>query len=294
MKFRSFNFFFREAAVSLKRNTWMVVAATGTVAVSLIIFGISLLLVSNINFATNAIESDVTITAYLKNDVDLYDSNNIKDKILKINGVETIEFVSKNKALEEWKKSNDKVKDMVENIGRNPLPDQYRIKAQKAEDVVPVAKKIEVLEGVDKVKYGQGYVEKLFALTKWVRYVGYTIMALLGLAALFLISTSIRLTLYARRKEIQIMKFVGATDWFIRWPYLLEGMFIGLAGAALSMLILFVSYTSFVSYAHNALPFMSIKSSSEFMASILGIVALAGFLIGTVGSLISIRKYLKV
>lgn len=295
MKFSAVNFFFKESLTSLKRNTWMVVAAVGTVTVSLIIFGISLLLVANTNYITGNLESDVTIAVYLKTDVTKSNIKDLADTIKGYQEVSDVTFVSKDQALEEFKKQLGDKKDLLQALeGSNPLPDQYRVKTFKAKDVGPVAREIEVLDGVEKVNYGQGIVERLFTVTKWVRWLGYGLMTLLGLAAVFLISTTIRLTLYARRKEIEIMKFVGATDWFIRWPFMLEGMYIGLGGAIVSSIIIYFAYSSFVSYIHQSLPFMPIKSGSIFILNVMGILALMGIFIGTIGSFLSIRKYLRI
>lgn len=295
MKLRAFNFFFKEVGSSIKRNTSMVIASTSTVAVSLLIFGMSLLIVTNASYITGSVESDVTISVYLKDNVNQSTIDKLKDEIENTNGVAHVTYVNKDQALQEFKKQLSDKKELVDALGgSNPLPNQYRVKTTKAINVEPVAKELGRFEGVDKVNYGQGMVEKIFALTKWVRIIGYTLMALLGLAAVFLISTTIRLTLFARRKEIQIMKFVGATDWFIRWPYILEGMFIGIVGAVISIIILAFAYTSFVSYIQTSLPFMPIKSGQGFLMSILGFLVVAGIFIGSAGSLISIRKYLRV
>lgn len=295
MRLRAFNFFFRETLNSLKRNGWMVIASAGTVAVSLIVFGLSLLIVANTNYITGNLESDVTIAVYLNNDLSSSKISDIKDEIKKINGVSDTTFVSKSEALTEFKKQLGDKKDMLEALeGGNPLPDQFRVKTNSADKVAAVSKEIEAVDGVDKVNYGQGIVEKLFAITKWMRWIGYAIMVLLGLAAIFLISTTIRLALFSRRKEVQIMKFVGATDWFIRWPYLMEGMFIGFSGALFAIILITTIYSAFVSYLHQTLPFVPVQSGVAFMVGTSSILAVTGILIGAIGSMISIRKYLRV
>lgn len=295
MRLRAFNFFLRETMTSLKRNSWMGIASAGTVAVSLIVFGLSLLIVANTNYITGNLESDVTIAVYLNNDIGSNNTSDLKDEIKKIDGVSNVTFVSKDQALSEFKKQLGDKKDMLDALeGGNPLPDQFRVKTNSANKVNSISKEIQLLDGVDKVNYGQGIVEKLFAITKWLRWIGYAIMALLGLAAVFLISTTIRLALFSRRKEVQIMKFVGATDWFIRWPYLLEGMFIGLSGALMAIILITVVYTTFVSYVHQTLPFVPVQSGTVFMLGTNSILALTGITIGAIGSLISIRKYLRV
>ncbi|HEX3032744.1 MAG TPA: FtsX-like permease family protein, partial [Bacillota bacterium] len=153
---------------------------------------------------------------------------------------------------------------------------------------------IEKLQGVEKVKYGQGVVEKLFVITRWIRMSGLAIMGLLSLAAVFLISTTIRLTVFARRREISIMKYLGATDWFIRWPFVLEGIMLGLAGALVSVLMLYFGYHSLLQVVTTTLPFVPMQKETSIILNVYELIVALGAVIGALGSLISVRKYLKV
>jgi cell division transport system permease protein len=144
------------------------------------------------------------------------------------------------------------------------------------------------------VRYGQGAVEKMFKLTAWVRLISMVVMGLLGICAIFLIATTIRLTMFARRKEINIMKYVGATDWFVRWPFLLEGIILGGSGALVAGLVLYFSYGTLSSKLQETLTFLPLVRDTRMMLDLIGGMLGAGIILGIIGSLISVHRYLKV
>jgi cell division transport system permease protein len=143
------------------------------------------------------------------------------------------------------------------------------------------------------VRYGQGVVDKLLELTYWIRLVGLAIVALLGLCSIFLIATTIRLTLFARRREIGIMKMVGATDWYVRWPFLLEGVILGATGALLAIALLYLSYRTLASKIMETLPFLPLMNSTLVLLQLFGGLLATGAVLGMVGSLISVHRYLQ-
>lgn len=296
MRIRTYGYYIREALKSLYRNNWMVLASVGTVAVSLIIVGMSLITVMNTNYLAMRLESNVEIIAFLKTDVSQDNAIDLKQKIKAIPGVAKAQFVSKDQALLEFRKELGDQQNMIDALGgSNPLPNLYKITTVSPQDVTKVANRLQALKETDKVDYGKGVVEKLFAITKWVRIVGLVVVALLSLAAVFLIATTIRLTVFARRKEIQIMKILGATNWFIRWPFLIEGMVIGFTGALISVLIVDVSYMVFTDYIKKELSvsLFSVYSDPRMLMILAGSMLAAGMLLGAIGSGISIRKFLQ-
>jgi cell division transport system permease protein len=137
-------------------------------------------------------------------------------------------------------------------------------------------------------------VEKLFALTNWVRIIGLILIVFLAVSAIFLIATTTRLTFFARRKEINIMKYVGATDWFVRWPFLLEGVILGGIGALLTVGILYLSYGMLTVKLQQTITFLPLVTDSNDMLTIYGVLLGLGVLLGAIGSSISMRKYLRV
>ncbi|ABZ83306.1 cell division protein ftsx, putative [Heliomicrobium modesticaldum Ice1] len=293
MKVQTFGYFFREAFRSMWQNGWMSVASISTVAISLLILGISLLLVMNSHYAAAAIESDLEIVLSLKNDIDAKQTQAVADRLRGNSRVAEVIFVSKQEAMSAMRKQVRP--ELLRALGEdNPFPDQFRVKAKDPNDVASLADEFGKIPGVELVKYGQGVVERLLRLTQWVRIVGLSVMGLIGLAAVFLISTTIRLTVFARRREINIMKFVGATNWFIRWPFLLEGTFLGLIGSLLAIVLVYALYTPVAEYVRTSLPFVPLRADSGFLLTISQILLASGVFIGALGSSISLRKFLKV
>lgn len=295
MSLNTLAYYWREAFSSIYRNTWLSLASVGTVAISLLILGISVLLVLNAGEFTRSLESGLEIRVFLKSDLDKDKIRDMEKEIKKMSGVSTADFISREEALEEMKKNLGDRKDLLEGLEEdNPLPDAFRVKAQQAGDVPDLAAGLEALEGVEQVNYGRGVVEKLLAVIKWVRLAGGGLMAVLGIAALMLISTTIRMSLYARRREIGIMKFLGATNWFVRFPFLLEGMLLGLAGAAIASSLVYLGYISLVNRLNEALPFINPVTNQEIILAVVGGLVGLGVIIGALGSAFSISRFLKV
>ncbi|NTW04862.1 MAG: ABC transporter permease [Peptococcaceae bacterium] len=294
MNFRTLVYYWREAMQSIARNSWISLASIGTVSVSLIIVGVFTLVFLNANQFTQGLESGLEIRAILKNEQSRTDLNRINYSIESISGVSFVEFISKNQALEEMKESLENRKEILEGLqSENPLPDAFKVKAETPEQIVPIAKEIEAIEGVEQVIYGQSFVEKLVAATRWIRYAGAGLLGILCLAAVFLISTTIKMSVFARRKEIEIMVLLGATKWFVRFPYLLEGMILGFLGSLLSGLVVGAGYLSLVNHLDQALPFVSLITDKLVVLKVLGGIVGVGLLIGAIGSTMSIRKFLK-
>jgi len=295
MKLRSLRYYFSQAVLSLRRNGWMSVASAGTVTISLLVLGVSLLVLLNTNHIIVSLESNLEVMAFVRTDLPRDQVSLLGDQLKVVPGVASVEFVSKEQALRSLEKQLGKNRDILAALGgKNPLPDGYRIKARKAADVPELAKKIENVAGVEKVRYGQGVVERLFALTRWVRSISLGIVVIIGLAAIYLIATTVRLTVFSRRREIAVMKLVGATDWFIRWPFFLEGMFLGLIGALFAVGLLVGSYLALIRTVHETVAFLPLQSSPRVLMQLTGGILGAGVVIGALGSIISLRKFLKV
>ena len=232
MKIRTSEYFIREVFLSLRRNNWMSVASVGTVAVSLFIFGMFLMLVMNMNKMAESLESQVQINVYLEESVSREDARDIEKDLKEMQGVEKVTFVSKEDAMERFKERLGDQKTLLEALDdTNPLPDAFEVTITRPELVKTAAESIEKFDGVESAKYGQDVMEHLFEMTRLIRIFGFSLMLVLALATLFIISNTIRLTVFARRKEIAIMKYVGATDWFIRWPFVLRAWCWGFWGA---------------------------------------------------------------
>jgi len=295
MKIRTFEYFIKEAVGSLRRNPIMSLASISTVALSLLILGIFLIMVLNLNNMASNLESQVQISVYLQDGLSDVETREIGTRITKLSGVNSVMFVGKEEALSRFKQRLGEQQSILKALDdSNPLPNAFEVKMDKPEGVKPVAQAIAQLKGVENAKFGQEIVEQLFALTKMVRIFGVVLIGFLALAALFIISNTIRLTVFARRKEIGIMKYVGATDWFIRWPFLLEGIILGFGGALVAVLLLGELYGALIQQVYESLAFLPLIPQYPFITTIGIVLLVIGTGIGALGSNISLRKFMQV
>ena len=295
MKGRTIEYYIREVFISLRRNNWMSVASIGTVAVSLFIFGMFLMMVMNMNKLAENMESQVQINVYLLDKVDREQARDIEKDLKEIEGVESVGFVTKDDAMERFKDRLGDQKTLLDALDEtNPLPDSFEVTVTNPDLVKTAAEKMEKLDGVECAKYGQDVMEHLFEITRLLRIFGFTLMLVLAFATLFIISNTIRLTVFARRKEIAIMKYVGATDWFIRWPFVMEGMVLGLFGSIIAAMVLRTAYTAMAEKVYDTLAFFPLIPEQPFLTYITIVVVISGMVVGAIGSAVSIKKFLKV
>jgi cell division transport system permease protein len=288
---RHFIFYIRELWVNLSRNPLMTAAASGTSVISLLTLGISLIMVYNINNISSEITSQVEIRAFLKKDVGNYQIKDLQDKIMKIPQVRTVEYVSPERALDKLQEELDIDLQMAPD--ENPLPPALIIRVNNPNQIGAAADQIKEMPGVQDLLYGESIVQRLLAVSFVVKSIGYFMTLLMALGALFTIMNTIRLTVIARRNEIRTMQLVGATSWFIRWPFLLEGVVFGTVGALISTGIVSLGYILISAKLHSALPFIfPLVDSGAMVHAIFGILMLAGTVMGLAGSYISVSKFL--
>ena len=295
MKLRTGEYFIQEVFRSLRRNNWMSFASIGTVAVSLFVLGVFLILVLNMNRMASMLESQVQISVYLQDDVKKSDRIDLQSDIEKMQGIATVKYVDKDAAKERLSERLGDQKYLLDALGdKNPLPDSFEVTVKTPEMVETAAKAIERMDGVESAKYGQDVVEHLFDITRLMRIFGLVLMLLLAGATIFIISNTIRLTVFARRKEIAIMKYVGATDWFIRWPFLMEGIVLGCIGGILSALALRSFYAAMAAKIYNTLAFFPLMPQYPFMNYVTVAIIISGMFIGAIGSAFSLKRFLEV
>lgn len=295
MKIRTTEYFIREAVGSLYHNGLMSIASVTTVALSLLILGIFLILVLNLNNMASILESQVQVTVYLQDSVTEKQAADLGNQIAKLPGVTHIAYVNKNEAMIRFKQRLGEQQGLLTALGdTNPLPSSFEVKVDKPERVKAVATSIGTFKGVENARFGQEIIEQLFNLTHMVRIAGFILIVFLALAALFIISNTIRITVFARRKEIGIMKYVGATDWFIRWPFLIEGMILGFGGALMAVLLLSKSYSILTQQVYETLAFLPLIPRYPFLTYISIVLLVVGTTIGALGSAISLKRYMKV
>ncbi|WP_308636625.1 permease-like cell division protein FtsX [Paenibacillus silvisoli] len=305
MKFSTLVRHMREGVKNVLRNGWMTFASVSSIVISLFILGAFLLLAMNVNNLADQIESQVQIRVYLQLNTDDAKINELKTAIGNIPEVSKIEFVSKEKGLEILRQSmGADGAELLEGYDdtNNPLPDSFTVEVFEPQKIAFAAKQIEAIgkgaetSPITSVKYGKGTVETLFKIMNAVRNIGLVIVAGLGITAMFLISNTIKTTIVARRREIGIMKLVGATNNFIRWPFFIEGALIGVFGSVVTVALLLAGYSRLVEVSQVEFGLMMIKlvtlQDAGYTVSVL-IMGL-GTLIGIWGSTLSVRKYLKV
>lgn len=297
MKARTFRRHVRESFKSLGRNGWMTFASAGAVTITLLLVGVFFVIMMNLNEVANSIEEDVEIRVHIDVAATKEQQQVLHDKIKALSEVASVKFSPKEKELN----------NLVDSFGEdgeafklfeqdNPLNDVFVVKTKDPSDTIKTAKKIEKMQYAAKVKYGQGKVEKIFKVTDTSRNVGIILIIGLLLTAMFLISNTIKITIFARRKEIEIMRLVGATNWFIRWPFFLEGLWLGLIGSVLPVTIVGISYYYMYEIFSPKLKgnMIQMLDFNPFFYQVAGLLILMGALIGVWGSLMSVRKFLKI
>lgn len=295
MKIRTLEYFIRSAFSSLRHNGLMSVASITTVALSLLILGMFLIMVLNLNHMASVLESQVQISVYLDDSLTDSEIRELGDKITKTPGVQQATYIQKEQALVRFKERLGEQQGLLTALGdTNPLPNAFEVKVDNPDKVRSLAQQIDKYDGVENAKFSQDVVDQLFGLTRMVRIVGVVLIIFLAFAALFIISNTIRITVFARRKEIGIMKYVGATDWFIRWPFLIEGMIMGFIGSLISVVLLFQAYSTLTQQVYESLAFLPIIPKSPFLQIISLILMVVGTVIGAAGSTISLRRFLRV
>lgn len=295
MKFKNVIYFFREAAKSMSRNRILSIATVSTVAICILILGMAALMIINAGTFMQRLESDVEIVAYLDDSLAKDQVADLRDDIKNLDGVKSVTFVSKHEALQRLeKKFGENKYDLAETLSKNPLPDTYEIKAQDPHNVANLAQEVQQMNGIDKVNYGQGVIERLFKVTSWIRITGMVVVVLLALGAIFLIATTIRLSVFARRKEIYLMKLIGATDWFVRWPFFIEGILLGAVGGLIAILVLAFGYGSLLQNMGKALFFIPLVSSTGLLTNLYLALVTTGALLGVIGTSISLRRFMNV
>jgi cell division transport system permease protein len=287
------NYFFSETVTNLRRNVLMTVAAVSTVAISLLLLGGVQILGMTVNKMTDDWEAKVEVSAFFLNDATQNEIEALGGELAQMSEVKEVTFVSQDEAYEEFKED---FPDLIGPLPRNALPASYRIALNNAEDAEEVAARIVGAPGIDDVDYGGTVIKKLLQVNSLLRTITLVMSIILMAAAAALIANTIRLAIYARREEIGIMKLVGATNWFIRIPFMLEGLFAALVGALVSIAIVLGANWLLLSRVGNAIPFLEdvLDFSAGELASVTLVLVAVGALVGLAGSSMALRRFLEV
>lgn len=298
MKARTFRRHVKESFKSLARNNWMTLASVSSVTVTLLLVGVFFVIMMNLNSVATSIEEDVEIRVHIDVAANEQDKELLEQEINRIPAVASIEYSPKeeelNSLIDSFGDEGEAFK-LVEQ--ENPLKDVFIVKTKNPADTMNTAKDIEQLNYVSSVKYGQGTVESLFKFIDISRNVGLILIIGLLFTAMFLISNTIKITIMARKREIEIMRLVGATNSFIRWPFFLEGLWLGILGAIIPIAAVSTAYYYLYDLIQSKLAdnnFIKLLEFNPFVYQLSAILILMGAAIGIWGSLMSVRKFLKV
>lgn len=295
MKLSTSEYFIKEVYTSFKRNIWMTLASIFTVVLSLFILGFFSIVILNLNKMADTLESQVQISVYLKDDLSQEEIDETKETLSKIEGLQDIKFTTREEAMKNFKERLGDQQFLLDALDdTNPLPNSFSLTVTSPQQVKTIADTAAALDSVESASYSQDIINHLFNLTHLIRLIGVALIILLTGAAIFIISNTICLTVFARRKEIAIMKYVGATDWFIRWPFLLEGICLGFIGGGLATIFLYIVYNQVTQEIYEAMAFFPLIPQHPFIDYISLAILVAGIIIGALGSTISLKRFLKV
>ncbi len=302
MNLRNWRFFIYNGFQNILRNRVMSLASVTAIMVALIVLGLMLVIVVNLDVMMKEMESKMEITLFLKDGVADSERFDLQNEISSWQGVYDVEFVSKHQALEEWKRQLGDRGSLLDGYTgeNNPLPDSFLVKIEKPEYVNSIVEKAKAIPDIEEVNYSSKVAEFIEWLARTIRLVGMGLVAVLASVAVIIISNTVRLTVYSRRREIGIMKYIGATDWFIRWPFIIEGLILGVMGGIIATGVVVLGYkflldrSSYINARWGYLGIFKLLPLNEIALYILGATLLLGACVGVLASCLSIRKYLRV
>ncbi|WP_027480699.1 cell division protein FtsX [Deinococcus pimensis] len=279
----------RQAWLAMRGNLTATLATLTTMVLALVMLGFVVLLTLNVDRALSQLESQVEVAAFLR---DGADTERILSSIQDLPQVREATVVRKDAVLAEMQRDYPYVREAAELAG-NPFPDTLRVRVARVADTTTVAGAVRKLDGVESVEYGAGYVERAARVLDAVRVAGYVLVALLLAGTLFNILNAVRVAMYARRAEINVMRLLGATRGFIRLPYLIEGLLLGVLGAALAGALLVPGYEALASRLTVLVPSLPMLQDRAVLAQLVGTLAGLGVLVGLVGSVVASGRYLR-
>lgn len=288
----------RDSLKSVFRNFSLSMASISCITITLLVVTLSLILTSNVENIATLIEKDVTIVAFL----DVNTTEEERDQVLKdiksLDNIDSVTFESKVQIANEMMDSSDVFKNVMEGWTEeeNPLQDTYLVKVKNIEQINDTANKIQKLDHVSLIKYGEGMVEQLIEVFRLVRNVCVGIVIALVIVTAFLIANTIKITIYSRRREIEIMRLVGASNTNIKIPFILEGLFLGILGSIIPVVATMYTYSILYDKFGGKLfsDLIRLVEPTPFIYEVSGILILIGILVGMFGSWRAVKKYLKI
>ena len=296
--FRTLRRSIRDAFKSVFRNFSLSLASISCITITLIIVAISILITFNVQNFTKEMEKDLTIVVFLDSDATEEDVETVMKKLENMSNVESLTYQSKTAIKEEMRKENEVFNEVMSTWSDedNPLKDTFQVKVKDVEKIADTAKRIEKLDKVSTVRYGEGMVDNLIIAFESAQKVSYGMVIALILVTVFLIINTIKLTIFSRKREISIMRLVGASNFTIKTPFIIEGMVLGMFGSIIPILTVCFGYVAlynhFDGYLYSRM--ISLIEPEPFIYMVSGIVLIIGIIVGMIGSASAVRKYLKI
>ena len=288
------SYFIRQAFMNIRKNLSVHILSLGTIVASLLILGAFLLLFNNLNNWLQRWGTALSMSIYLKDEISEYRRDKVYSFIRGLPAAEIKRFISKEEALKDLRAALGDDSEFLNRLGRNPLPASYEIvfegKGPHGVEPEKIKGELEKLDGVEEVQYSDEWLNKLEGFLNVVRLIGFIVGGLLCLCVVFIVTNTIKLTIYSRKDEIEILKLVGATDWFVKTPFLLEGMIQGVSGGVLAVLMLFFGYLILPTEGISLLGLTPL----DFVflpAGYLALIFILGAVLGVIGSFIAIGRF---
>lgn len=298
MKYNILTYLIGEGFSNVFKNRKQAIISISMMCITMLIFGIFFVIAENINHFVDEVEGEQGIQVYMKKNATDEQIQTLKQQLLAIDGINTVEFVSQADALQEVKdKFGDKAS-LLEGRDESIFPVSYIITLTDLSKSSEIQEQISKLDNVGEIRSSNETISTLVRIARGIRIATYVISICLIVFAIFIITNTIKLTVHARRREISIMKYVGATNGFIRWPFAVEGIIIGLISGAISIALLYGVYSlalsndSFLSFISKM--GLTLLHFSDMFTLIILVYLVLGIVVGVLGSTISMRKYLKV
>ncbi|MBD7911113.1 MULTISPECIES: permease-like cell division protein FtsX [Clostridium] len=296
MKINTISYLIGDAFKSLRRNKTISIASTITVLITFMVLGIFSIVAKDASLAIQGVESKVELKVFLTNDIKLIDKREIEVKLREQPGVKDVEYESKEQAYNNIKESMSESEGLLQgyNFDNNPFPESYIVKLEDPSYAQDISDAVKDLEGVESVNDQQEIINTVQNVVKGIRIIGVVLFVILIGVSIFLIMNTTKLTVYSRRREVGIMKFVGATDWFIRWPFIIEGMVIALFGAIFSTIAVFLVYKALFAFIASKLLMVNLVVPSYVFTNLLWKFILGSIVVGGTASYAALRKFLVV
>ncbi len=288
----------RDAFKSVFRNFSLSLASISCITITLIVVAISVILSMNVNNFATLVEKDVTIVAFLDLEITSDQRQQVSDSIHHLDNIESVTFKSKTEIANEMMESSEEFKAALSKWTEeeSPIQDTYLVKVKDIEQIGDTAEKIKKIDGVSIVKYGEGMVEQMISVFDIVRKITIGMVIALIIVTAFLIANTIKITIFSRRREIEIMRLVGASNINIKNPFIFEGLFLGILGSIIPIIATIYGYVTLYNHFGGQIfsPFIRLMDPQPFVYYTSGFLLLVGVLVGMFGSWRAVRKYLKI